>query len=260
MGTLMTMNSEQRLALKPDIVRIRFSASISGMDINEITKEINEVRNAIKNMILSKQSYQSDSFKQNSLNITKHTNTERIYGISGDESSYISEAEYKELPYNTRPKYKLIRIDHNFIGYSSNLNISATLTISDTTVEDFIALYELSIKHNLNFYYDCTLSNKLADSTMETLYAHCISDGISKIEHIVSRVNSMKNRIINIVEIIDPEAISCSEDVAYARSAIRSADMARDTSEQIITPELIEDIFNNTREVSYNLTIKADIV
>lgn len=260
MGTIMTMNSEQKLTVKPDIVRIRLSANISGMDINEITEEINSIRGTIKEAILSKKSYQSSSFKQNSLNIAKHVNTERIYGLPEDESSYISETDYKELPYNIRNKYKLIKIDNKFTGYSSNLNISAVLAISDTTVEDFIDLYELSIKRNLNFYYDCALSDKLSDSTMETLYAQCISDGIAKIEHIVSRVNSMKNRIINIVEIIDPEAISCSEDVAYARSAIRSADMARDTSEQIIIPELIEDIFNNTREVSYNLTIKADIV
>jgi len=260
MGTIMTMNSEQKLTVKPDSVCIRLSANISGMNINEITKEINGIRGTIKEAILSKKSYQNNSFKQNSLNIAKHVNTERIYGISGDESSYISEAEYNELPYNTRLKYKLIRINHNFIGYSSNLNISATLTISDTTVEDFIALYELSIKHNLTFYYDCTLSNKLADSTMETLYANCISDGISKIENIVSKVNPMKNRIINIIEIIDPKAINRDSGIMYERSAIRTADTARDTSEQFITPELIADIFNNTQEISYNLTIKADIV
>ena len=116
-------------------------------------------------------------------------------------------------------------------------------------------------------FYSPEVSDEVASELLQKVYIECINDGIKQLNYIISNVDSMKDKTVNIIEILDPNAVNIYSEptsmraARYNESAERFGGRLPNNEEpvQLMLPELVEDLFKKEHEYEYNLTIKANI-
>ena len=253
MGTIMKFNSEATKYIKPNIVNITISISSNQNNAKDAINEINTKRSKAKNSILNKSSYRSDSYHQSNISIRKLIDTETYY-VHVENDTCISEKDYKELPFGTQTLYRPAKRNVE-LGYMAHLTISAILDYKDTTVDDIIDIFNMSIASEINFKYEHAISDEFSKEIYKSLYAECVNTGLEDIKNTLSTIYVYKDKEFNILSIEDTNNTATYEsDMHY-----RCMAAAPPQEEQFVMPELIEDMFNNTKKISRSLTITIEV-
>lgn len=265
MGTVMIYNSVVTTEVKPDIVGLIIKLNAKCKTAKEAADKINEDRNLAKTFISSKASYRADSYHQTDFNLTKRTYRETYYVRKDNKNSEISQTEYDNLSQVNRNEYTRMTREH-FLYYEANLSLVAVLNYGDTVVTDLMGIFNMCTEKDFKCDYEHAISDELEDTTMQELYTKCINQGVAAVQNIVNNLNFATSKEVKLLEVRDPAASSTP--TRYDGAMMRKSAMcmmeedaafgAAYEPEQIITPELLEELFNNNIELKKSLDLTLD--
>lgn len=256
----MIYHSNASKEVKPDIVGLSISLNEKAQTAKEAIANLNNNRNLVKTFIIGKRSYQPDSYHQANVNIRKVTYKEYYYVDA--KKNPISELEYNKLNQTMRNNYTR-KMKENFLYYEASLNLVAVLDFGDTVITDLMDVFNMCTEKEFKCDYHHTISDKLRDKTMQELYTICINQGVEAVQNIVNGLNFTTSKEVNLIEVRDPAATS----VPSTNDIIRKSAMCMDEAcysasgyepEQIIMPELLEELFNNNIELTKSLDLTLD--
>ena len=257
----MIYHSNASKEVKPDIVGLGISLTEKAQTAKEAITNLNNNRNLVKTFIIGKRSYQPDSYHQANVNIRKVTYKEYYYVDA--KKHQISESEYNNLNQTLRNNYTR-KVKENFLYYEASLNLVAVLDFGDTVITDLMDVFNMCTEKEFKCNYEHTISDKLRDTTMQELYTICINQGVEAVQNIVNGLNFTTSKEVNLIEVRDPAATSVPR---ASDNMIRKAAMCMDEAcygasayepEQIIMPELLEELFNNNIELTKSLDLTLD--
>ena len=257
----MIYHSNASKEVKPNIVGLGISLTEKAQTAKEAISNLNNNRNLVKTFIIGKKSYQLDSYHQANVNIRKVTYKEYYY--VDDKNHQISDLEYNKLNQELRNNYTR-KMQEKFLCYEASLNLVAVLDFGDTVITDLMDIFNMCTEKEFKCEYQHTISDKLRDTTMQELYTICINQGVEAVQNIVNGLNFNTSKEVRLVEVRDPAATSIPR---YDESMISKSAMCMDEvcygapgyePEQIIMPELLEELFNNNIELTKSLDLKLD--
>lgn len=255
MGAILNITSNASIYVKPNIVDISILVREIGQTSKEVTTKINENRQLIKDYILRKSSYKEDSYHQTGFNIDKRN--KRLIYYQNKSGHKISSEEYNKLSTSDSYKYKQV-VEDQFLYYEASLHITLTLNFNDTVVEDLVSIFNMCTEKDFICRYNHTISNDLYSKSMQELYSKCINEGVANARSIVTNLdftNSTNIKLLNISE----HNMSTTR---YSKSAMASMDMCCESNsyepENIIMPELVEELFNNNIELTKSLDLQIE--
>lgn len=264
MGTVMIYNSVATKEVKPDVVGLMIRLNAKCKTAKEAADKINEDRNLAKTFITNKESYRTDSYHQTDFNLRKQTYRETYYVRKNNDKTEISQEEWNNLSQVNRNEYTRMTREH-FLYYEANLSLVSVLNYGDTVVTDLMGIFNMCTEKDFKCDYEHAISDELEDATMQELYTKCINQGVVAVQNIVNHLNFVTSKEVKLLEVRDPAAIStpthydgammrksamCMEDACLGASAYEP--------EQIITPELLEELFNNNIELKKSLDLTLE--
>ena len=260
MSTTMIYNSKAVKEVKPDIVGIGISFSEKADTAKEAIDKLTESRFLAKKFITSKKSFQKDSYHQFNFGIHKRVYRES-YLVNTTDNSEISDQEYNSIPQTVRQSYSR-KIREKFLYYEATIDVIAVLEYGDTTVKDLIDILNMCTEKHFDCRYKHEVSSKLKEAIMQELYAECINKGVAEVQKIINGLDFIVSKKVYLIEIYDPDAVATNN--YDSRMIMKSKNCMMEESsicssyepEQIITPELIEELFNNNIELTKSLDLK----
>jgi len=262
MSTIMIYNSVASKEVKPDIVNLTIRMNAKCQTAKEASDKINEDRNTAKTYITAKKSYKPDSYHQIDFNLRKQTYRETYYVCNTKPNQEISQDEYDTLSQTVRNEYTR-KVRDVFLYYEANLTLTVVLNYGDTVVEDLMTIFNMCTEKDFKCDYVHNISDELRNTTMQELYTKCINQGVSSVQAIVGGLDFRNNAEVILREVRDPAAKS----VPVYDSSIRTSAMCMDDMmlgasayepEEIITPELLEELFNNNIELRKSLDLTLE--
>lgn len=248
--------------VKPDIVALGISLNAKAQTAKEAINLINEDRNTAKTYITGKKSYRPDSYHQMAVDLKKRTLREYYY-VHKTTKVEISKEEYDSLAQVHRNEYDS-RSKEKFLYYEATLNLVAVLNYGETAVADLMTIFDMCTEKNFRCDYEHTISDELTKATNQELYAICINQGVKEVQTIANNLEFLEQPKVHLLEVLDPAATTAPRYEMSAMKAKRSACMdemsigAAYEPEQIIMPELIEELFNNNIELKKSLDLKLE--
>lgn len=264
MGTVMIYNSVATKEVKPDVVGLMIRLNAKCKTAKEAADKINEDRNLAKTFITGRTSYRADSYHQTDFNLRKQTYRETYYVRKDNNKTEISEEEWKNLSQVNRNEYVRSTREH-FLYYEANLSLVAVLNYSDTVVNDLMSIFNMCTEKDFKCDYEHAISDELEDATMQELYTKCINQGVFAVQNIVNKLKFITSKEVKLLEVRDPAAVSTP--TRYDGAVMRKSAMCMDEAylgasayepEQIITPELLEELFNNNIELKKSLDLTLE--
>lgn len=272
MGTIMVYNSSASTFIKPNTIELNIKISAFKETAKEVVQKINEDRQIAKDLICDKKSYQKDSYHQNSLDLRRRIVREYFY--ENLDGKRITEKEYEALDFTHKSEYNK-KYTEKFLGYDAFLTISAVLDYGETAVQDLVDIFNMATEKKFTCTYEHSVSQKSLEDTMHKLYIDCINKGVENMQKILDGLTVTSSysgqRTANLLSIVDPEARSGMTDYAIGNSFEKAPKMMKScrmdesfgaasayTPEQIIMPELIEELFNNNIELTKSLDLKFE--
>ena len=254
MGTILNITSNASMFVKPNIVDISILVKEIGQTSKEVTTKINENRQLIKDYILRKSSYKDDSYHQTGFNIDKRT--KRLLYYQNNSGQKISSEEYNKLSTLDAHNYKQV-VEDQFLYYEASLHITLTLKFNDTVVEDLVSIFNMCTEKDFICRYNHTISNDLYIKSMQELYSKCINDGVDNAKSIVANLNFTNSTEIKLLNISEHNI----SNARYSKS-MATMDMCCESNvyepENIIMPELVEELFNNNIELTKSLDLQIE--
>lgn len=253
MGTIIDYTSTVKTYVKPNIVKIDINVIDKADTSKEVANNINEHRKLITNFIVNKNSYQIDSLKQNDFSLVK-INTKETWYKNVDNDEKISELQYRTLHKEESLKY-IPYIEEKFLYYKAQLSLSFILVQNNTVVNDLVSIFNMCIENDFYCNYTHTISDDLYESIMHDLYAECINKGMTDIKCIINQLN-----YTNDIDTIKLNNIKESNNDYSPIAKYASFDSCSSTykPEQIIIPELVEELFNNNIEFEKSLDLQLE--
>lgn len=264
MGTVMIYNSVATKEVKPDVVGLMIRLNAKCKTAKEAADKINEDRNLAKTFITGRAYYRSYSYHQTDFNLRKQTYSEIYYVRKDSKKTELSEEEWKNLSQVHRNEYIRATREH-FLYYESNLSLVAVLNYGDTVVNDLMSIFNMCTEKDFKCDYEHAISDELKDAIMQELYTKCINRGVAAVQNIVNKLNFATSKEVKLLEVRDPAAVSTP--TRYEGAVMRKSAMCMDEAylgasayepEQIITPELLEELFNNNIELKKSLDLTLD--
>lgn len=259
MGTVMIYNSHASTFVKPDVVELSIRLNSFAQTAADAVSDINKNRQIIKKFICEKSSYLADSYHQYSLDLKRKTHREYFY--ENKHGQKITEDTYDSLSVIDKNDYIKKYVD-KLLGYEANLTITATLFYSDTVVKDLVDIFNMCTELKVSCTYNHTISKSLRETTMQSLYAICINDGVSNVQKIVNNldINTANNKTVSLLSVMDPAATSMREPDRFMLSEAKACNMYGSAyePEPVVMPELIEELFNNNIELTKSLDLKFE--
>ena len=263
MGTVMIYNSVASKEVKPDIVGLGITLNSKADTAKEAIKKINENRNIAKTFITSKASYRPDSYHQMNVDLKKRTVREYYY-IHKETGKEISQKEFDKLNQIKRNDYDS-RTRERFLYYEAILDLIAVLNYGDTVITDFMDIFNMCAEKEFKCEYQHTISDELEKATKQELYTECINQGVKAVKTIVNGLDFVENHTVTLLEVRDPAAVStparygaakmsknlCMEEMCFDGAAAYEP-------EEIIMPELLEELFNNNIELKKSLDLTLE--
>jgi len=260
----MIYNSKASTFVKPDIVNLNIYIKSFKETVAEAVNDVNNKRQLLKDYIFDKKSYQTDSYHQNSLDLRKRSIKETYY-IHITTNKTITDAQYNKLKADQKSLY-YAKVAEKLLGYDASLSINFTLNYCDEVVDDLVSIFNMTTELDLKCTYSHSLSKDLVDTTMQSLYATCINEGIKNVSNIVNNIElptSSNDKVFNLLNVMDPCATSTRYDGDFMMAEQSFARKCSSTSssyepEPIIMPELIKELFNNNIELTKSLDLKFE--
>lgn len=260
-GMRMTYKSKAEQKVKPNVVFISIGMREEGGTPEEAINKINEDRALVRSHALGLVSIEGDSYRQDSVSVRKITRNEIYYGTPEGDKTY-TEKEYKRLPEKQKDNLMIFNREI-FVCWESNLRIRFTLSYGYTTVSDLVEVFNKAIKRGFHCDYTLGISDDLRERVRKELYAECINSGMKNVQDIVAALDYTKGEMaVNLVEVRDPDVRT--QDIGVMRSASREMACLQECAmaepeEQLMIPELLEDLFNNEIEISKSLDLMVEI-
>lgn len=261
--SIMIYHSVATKEVKPDIVDLAITINAKAQTAKEAISKINEDRNTAKTYITSKTSYRQDSYHQMDVDLKKRT-TREYYYVHKKTKKEISHNEYEKLNQDKRNEYDN-RSREKFLYYEAILHLVAVLNYGETAVDDLMNIFNMCTEKDFKCTYQHTVSDELNKSTEQELYAMCINQGVKEVQTIASKLDFLEQPKVHLLEVLDPAATAVPK---YERMGMMSKQaMCMDEAacvgsayepEQIIMPELIEELFNNNIELKKSLDLKLE--
>lgn len=261
--SIMIYHSIATKEVKPDIVNLSITLNSKAQTAKEAISKLNEDRNTAKNYITSKKSYRPDSYHQMDVDLKKRTIREYYY-VHIITNKEISQNEYEKLNQEEKNKYNN-RSREKFLYYEAILHLVSILNYSETTVEDLMNIFNMCTEKDLKCEYQHTISNELNKSTEQELYAMCINQGVKEVQNIANKLNFLEQPKVHLLEVLDLAATAVpkynqmgmvSKQTMYMEEAC--CGVPKYEPEQIIMPELLEELFNNNIEFTKSLDMKLE--
>ena len=234
-----TMNykSKSDMYVKPTIVKINFTICETDKDVKVAVSKLRDAISKSKKTIMLKNSLKSGSFEQTQISVIKKYKTVNTIG----------------------PDNKTTTREQIFDCYAASTIFSFILENSDTIVDDFTDILNMTIELQTKCNYVFDITNEERSEYKLKLISEAIDKGVNAVNTIILNVNEAdlsKATLVNIVT--DPNAAKEFDSVMYkSRSASNT-----DTYEEIITQDMIIDMFNNKKiylftEVLLNFNIDS---
>lgn len=257
MGTIMLIQSKATKSVKPDIVEVGIDITERGKLAKEVIDLVNRKREQAKNYMLTKESTLKDSYTQTNISIRKITNR-KYYYTKGDKS--ISEEEYSKLSFELQREWER-QIKDEFLCYSANLHMGVELSYGETVVNDLVGIYNMALENDMRCTYRHTISEQLEREINNDLFIECVNQGITDVDYIICGINSMNKENVKLLKIVDTNV---SDDRDYGMRYSKSACLESTTTnmyepENIMMPELIADVFENTIELSRSIDMTFEV-
>lgn len=266
MKTNIKYSSTTSTFVKPNVLNISVSIKHNADTAKEVSTMINNDLHILKDLVIGSKSYDTDSFRQNNLNIRRLT--VKVIYYEDENGKRISENEYSKLNrYTSTAKYTP-KYEYKFAGYEGSIYITAVLKYCDTVVDDLVKIFNLSVEKEWICNYTHDISKDLYDSTMQSLYSKCINQGLANVRTIVDNIDDCNSESVSLISIVDPSTRNTdfsygSSDMLRSKSKAMKFDdvdgfYATAPTETIIMPELIEGLFNNNIELSKSLDLMLE--
>lgn len=235
-----TMNyvSSASKSVKPTVVNMSFSIYVNDTDVTAAIHKLNDQRKKSRQQIFLKDSLIHDSFEQTNIEVTpQYKIVETTKEIDG-EKKVIKESVF----------------DH----YTAYTNFSFQLKNDDTVLDDFTDILNMTIALKTKCDYSFNITDSERKELLEELTAQAIDNGIKSIKNILGKCQSteLDNRSLNITGIDTNYASGGGyRGAALAEKCIRKGEY---DYEEIITTDLVQDIFNN-KKIALSKTINIEI-
>lgn len=234
-----TMNytSKSEMYVKPTIVKINFTICETDKDVKVAVHRLHDAISKSKKSIMLKDSLKSGSFEQTQISVIKKYKTVNTIG----------------------PDNKTTTREQIFDCYAASTIFTFILENSDTIVDDFIDILNMTIELQTKCNYIFDITEEERSEYKLKLISDAIDKGVKAVDTIILNVNEAdlsKATLVNIVT--DPDAAKALDSVMYKSRAANNTD----TYEEIITQDMIIDMFNNKKiylftEVLLNFNIDS---
>lgn len=256
MNTIMLYNSTATKSVPPNIVELSMVIERTEITAKYVIDSIHKIRDLAKDFIMRQESYVKDSYKQTAINLKKIVEKE-VYYEHKTTKEKIDVMTYESMKATIAPNFEK-KVEEKFIGYKATVYLNATIQYCESAVNDFANISNMSIENDIRLNYNFTLSKDLKDEVMQDLYAACINDGMKNILAIVNKTESLKGPV-HIVEIIDPDSVPNNYSFSSAKNMSIDSANSMYIPEQIISIELVQDLFNNNIVFSKSLDLKVEV-
>jgi hypothetical protein len=238
----MNINASAIKKVNPSIVKMGFTIKAYDKDVSKAVDSLNTIRKETRKKLYLVDSLIKDSYNQSNIDVVP------LY--KNVKSKKMEKGVEKEV------------IDKVFDKYMSTSTITFTLNNDDTVVDDFTNILNMAIALETKCDYTFDITDEERGAYIEELTAQAIDDGMRSVRTIVSKSTELADLVPKITDIeTTPRNSDIYESSRRCGAAkFMNADAGFEEYEQIITPELVFDIFANKKiTLSVLLTLTIDL-
>ena len=246
--TKMLYNSSATQEVKPTIIKMVIGIDVHDNDVASAVKTLSNIRKSCRDLIYSKKSCNLSTYKQTEITVSE-------------------QFEYKQIE---RPDRKGTTVTQTLKvknGYNAATALTFTLLNEDTVVEDFTNIINIPLTINtdnikVKCQYDFDITKEERANIMCDLTAQAIDNGLADIEKIIETSNTLKGKAATIesIDFVESQPSYGGGVPKYKESSFCSDIFNQEDIEEIITPELVQDIFDNRKIIlNKRMTLCFDI-
>ena len=245
--TKMLYNSSAIQEVKPTIINMVIGIDVHDNDVASAVKTLANIRKSCRDLIYSKKSCNLSTYKQTEITVSEQFEYNQI-----------------ERPRNGQTVTQTIKVKN---GYNAATALTFTLLNEDTVVEDFTNIINIPLTINtdnikVKCRYDFDITKEERANIMCDLTAQAIDNGLADIEKIIETSNTLNGKAATIesIDFVESQPSYSGGVPKYKEASFCSDVFSQEDIEEIITPELVQDIFDN-RKIMLNkrMTLCFDI-
>ena len=231
--TKMLYNSSATQEVKPTIIKMVIGIDVHDNEVASAVKTLSNIRKSCRDLIYSKKSCNLSTYKQTEITVSEQFEYNQI-----------------ERPRNGQTVTQTIKVKN---GYNAATALTFTLLNEDTVVEDFTNIINIPLTINtdnikVKCQYDFDITKEERANIMCDLTAQAIDNGLADIEKIIE------------TDFVESQPSYGGGVPKYKESSFCSDIFNQEDIEEIITPELVQDIFDNRKIIlNKRMTLCFDI-
>ena len=245
--TKMLYNSSATQEVKPTIIKMVIGIDVHDNEVASAVKTLSNIRKSCRDLIYSKKSCNLSTYKQTEITVSEQFEYNQI-----------------ERPRNGQTVTQTIKVKN---GYNAATALTFTLLNEDTVVEDFTNIINIPLTINtdnikVKCQYDFDITKEERANIMCDLTAQAIDNGLADIEKIIETSNTLKGKSATIesIDFVESQPSYGGGVPKYKESSFCSDIFNQEDIEEIITPELVQDIFDNRKIIlNKRMTLCFDI-
>ena len=245
--TKMLYNSSATQEVKPTIIKMVIGIDVHDNEVASAVKTLSNIRKSCRDLIYSKKSCNLSTYKQTEITVSEQFEYNQI-----------------ERPRNGQTVTQTIKVKN---GYNAATALTFTLLNEDTVVEDFTNIINIPLTINtdnikVKCQYDFDITKEERANIMCDLTAQAIDNGLADIEKIIETSNTLKGKAATIesIDFVESQPSYGGGFPKYKESSFCGDIFNQEDIEEIITPELVQDIFDNRKIIlNKRMTLCFDI-
>ena len=245
--TKMLYNSSATQEVKPTIIKMVIGIDVHDNEVASAVKTLSNIRKSCRDLIYSKKSCNLSTYKQTEIMVSEQFEYNQI-----------------ERPRNGQTVTQTIKVKN---GYNAATALTFTLLNEDTVVEDFTNIINIPLTINtdnikVKCQYDFDITKEERANIMCDLTAQAIDNGLADIEKIIETSNTLKGKAATIesIDFVESQPSYGGGVPKFKESSFCSDIFNQEDIEEIITPELVQDIFDNRKIIlNKRMTLCFDI-
>ena len=245
--TKMLYNSSATQEVKPTIIKMVIGIDVHDNEVASAVKTLSNIRKSCRDLIYSKKSCNLSTYKQTEITVSEQFEYNQI-----------------ERPRNGQTVTQTIKVKN---GYNAATALTFTLLNEDTVVEDFTNIINIPLTINtdnikVKCQYDFDITKEERANIMCDLTAQAIDNGLADIEKIIETSNTLKGKAATIesIDFVESQPSYGGGVPKFKESSFCSDIFNQEDIEEIITPELVQDIFDNRKIIlNKRMTLCFDI-
>ena len=245
--TKMLYNSSATQEVKPTIIKMVIGIDVHDNEVASAVKTLSNIRKSCRDLIYSKKSCNLSTYKQTEITVSEQFEYNQI-----------------ERPRNGQTVTQTIKVKN---GYNAATALTFTLLNEDTVVEDFTNIINIPLTINtdnikVKCQYDFDITKEERANIMCDLTAQAIDNGLADIEKIIETSNTLKGKSATIesIDFVESQPSYGGGVPKYKESSFCGDIFNQEDIDEIITPELVQDIFDNRKIIlNKRMTLCFDI-